>query len=289
MAYEVNGRIDFGDLDPKINQAYMRLIIRAMIDGIDNDMIFGGMLNTGSAQDIHEVSTTQKYELGTRRITPDGRVHRYALAGTGGVYPGFGAAITDAIALSEALHVSAVAGATEIIMDQNAIHKDVWKGGYIVLGSEAGATCQNRMITGNGNHDDGETNHVIVTLDRPLLAAVTTGVTYTEILLNPYGNLKQIVASGNSFATFMGVPAAACPAASYFWLQTWGICWVCPGGGDAPGDAASERTVYFVADGSINGAGAAISIEAGYQKAGTIVEYSAAGAGPPMTMLQISP
>ena len=71
-------RRDLSVLDRDIGQDWSRIIQDAFKHGIDCDIIQGGLLAGGSVQDIHAVSATQNYVLGSKLITPDGRVFYYA-------------------------------------------------------------------------------------------------------------------------------------------------------------------------------------------------------------------
>lgn len=238
--------------------------------------------------DIYNVDTTQKYEIGTRLQTADGRVFRYASTTTGGVSAGFGAFATATLPMAyEALHANAAAGQTYVLVEQASITEDMWAGAYIIMGHSGAATTQNRRIVRN-TATDGDT-HVYVYLDAPLTVALTTSEGF-EIMPNPYANLSV---SPNEYSGVMGVPAATAAASRYVWVQTWGPCWVVPGGTGTPGSTAAERTVYFVGDGSINGdVGLAdpTTEPERRQVAGYIIQRDSAGAGgPPFVMLQISP
>jgi hypothetical protein len=238
-----------------------------------------------------QVDTVQQHALGSRYVDPvDGRVYRYCLAGTGGVVPGFGAAFGAVTHHAyEAIHAAASIGDTTVLIDQASVTVDEFAGGYIILGHNANATCQVRRVISNTVSADS-TNHVTVTLDRPLTANLTTGEGY-EIIANLYANMVQ---GGEPAGTlekqsFAGVPAAVIAAASYGWVQTWGPCFCTPGGGTTPGDSANDRMVYFVGDGSVNGGAHLTYAGKAYQPAGFIItEYSAAG-DPPLVMLQIAP
>jgi predicted RecA/RadA family phage recombinase len=237
----------------------------------------------------YQIDDEQLYPLGTRYVDPvDGRVFRYAQAGTAGWKPGKGAFFKGAIVIGENVHVAAAIGDTEVVIEQASITANAWAGGYIVMGHGSEATTQNRRIVSNTASADS-TNHVTVTLDSPLTAALTTS-SYCEIIINPYHDLQTTTGEYNGVA---GVPAAVATDDQYGWVQTWGPCWICPGGAGTPGSTAMERTVYFVGDGSING-------DVGFvdptteperrQVAGFIIQQDSAGSGgPPFVMLQISP
>lgn len=236
----------------------------------------------------YQIDATALYALGARFADPvDGRVYRYASCGTGGWTPGYGAAIKSALAIGENVHAAASIGDTTVVIEEASIAANAWAGGYIVLGHGSGATTQNRRVVSN-TASATSTNHVTVTLDGALTADLTTG-SYCEIIPCIYSGL-ELSGSAQSYVSFAGIPAAVATSGQYGWVQTWGPCWVVPGGGDAsPGDSVNDRSVFFVGDGSVNG-GTAVTIETGYQLCGFIIQKDSAGvSGPPFVMLQISP
>jgi hypothetical protein len=255
------------------------------------DLIVDGRILTKFAGDypnIYEVDSTQKYELGTRLQTTDGRVFRYASTTTGGVKSGWGAFATAALPMAyEALHANAAAGQNYVLVNQASIAADDWAGGYIIMGNSDSTYTQNRRIVSN-TATDGDT-HVYVYLDAPLTVALTTSYGF-EIMPNPY---KSISVSANEYSGVVGVPAATAATDKYVWIQTWGPCWIVPGGTGTPGSTAMERTLYFVGDGSVNGDVGLVDPTTEPERrqvAGFILQRDSAGAGgPPFVMLQISP
>lgn len=244
----------------------------------------------GDFADIYNADSTQKYALGTR-LQMDDRVFRYACAGAAGVNAGYGAffKVTTTLGLGyEAIHVAASAGDKTVTLTEAGITADKWAGGYIVLGHNSDATRQNRRIISN-TATDGDV-HVVVTLDGPLHVALTTseGV---EIIPNIYSNLQTTALQ--EYNSVAGVPAVTTTTGKYFWVQTWGPCWITPGGTGTPGSTAHERTVYFVGDGSINGDVGLLDPTTEPERrqvAGFIIQQDSSGSGgPPFVMLQVSP
>jgi hypothetical protein len=252
----------------------------------------------------------ERFYIGDRQVTPDGRAFRFSLAGVGGVLSGFGAAQSNLVNIS-ALAPAQVADASVIwgvvptagvvgsqvitvtigaaggIDADGAVLADSLRGGYIVIGNQ-GSSPQMRGIVGNtallAAAGGGSIN---IYLDAPLTAAVTAATTYVEIIQNPYSRLRL---GGTHLETcsFLGVPAITATVGQFFWLQTWGPCFITPGGGTTPGDSANDREVYFVGDGSINGGSHLTYAGKAYQRAGFMMEANAGAGGPPIVMLQIS-
>ena len=267
------------------------------------NMLDAGMVGHSDVPDwsfIYKVSTVKdpKWNVGDRFVTGDGRVFRYAKAGTAGVLSSFGATVTassniSVLAPAQTAGCGAIGDRKVVITiasgdgraADGVVAADELKGGYIVVNNQ-GSSAQTRCILGNTAVASGG-GTTIVTLDGPLTAAVVVGVGYTEILLNPYAFMEtgSGVATNLEYKSFFGVPVVTATVGQYFWLQTWGPLFVCPGGTGTPGDSAFDREVYFVGDGSISGA-AHVTQEAGYQVAGFTMDSGSTT--PPFIMLQIS-
>ena len=234
--------------------------------------------------EIYNADSTQLYDLGTR-LQVDDRVFRYALCGTNGVNAGWGAFYKVSLAITYEAADAVVIGDRTITINEAGITLNQLKGGYIVMGHNSAATTQNRRIVSNTVSSGGE---CIATLDGPIAVAGTLSI---EVIPNIYGNLQ--VAGSQEYDGVAGVPARTATTGQYFWVQTWGPCWIVPGGAGTPGSTAAERAVYFTGDGSINGAVgmASESTEAHYrQYAGYIIQTDSSGSGgPPFIMLQVSP
>ncbi|GAG97877.1 unnamed protein product, partial [marine sediment metagenome] len=286
-------------------------------------IIQGGLLEGGSEQGLYEVTNVPNYIIGTRRMTPDGRVFRYAKSG-GICYTGQGSAIVPDIAFAGNC-VGALEGtATQIKFGGKTFGKDALKGGYITIYGNPlyndaalpnNASCPHRLITGNNacvgqDIEDaskadpcvititghGYTTGDIVTIagieeggmtqlnDRQYTITVVdentfkldgvnsteytgTGVTggvctkgdltldldgavgvskvadkqFCEVYYNIYSNLRLGTLGTESFA---GLAAAYVSGANkYFWVQTWGACWIALLAGETNG--GEYRDVYF--------------------------------------------
>jgi len=242
----------------------------------------------------YTMDATAKYAIGQRYVDEtDGRVFRYAGCGTAGWQPGCGAFFCGSVidlgsGAGENLHANAAIGDTTVVIEVASVTADAWAGGYIVFGhgSALGARTHNRRIVGN-TASAATTNHVTVTLDGALTAAVTTS-DYCELIINPYSNLQTTT---SEFSSVGGVPCAIATTGQFGWVQTWGPCWIT--GNATPGSTAMERKLYFVGDGSIQGDVGLVAPTTEperRQEAGFIIQKDSSGSGgPPFVMLQISP
>jgi hypothetical protein len=251
-----------------------------------------------------------RYNVGDRCVTPDGRVFRYSKAAAT-CDPEFGAytglkTVTNAVAPAQSVisgpilnqlgssvtQTAGQVGVNVVTMTMAAgdgslgtgvVAADELRGGYIVIGNGVNQHPQMRGIIGNSAVAAGG-GSCDVYLDASIVTAVTVGTTNIETFLNPYANMKGDQA-GSAYVTFLGVPAIRATVGQFFWLQTWGPCWVTSDGLTA--DDANDRTVYFATNGSLKSR----TEVAGdlYQPAGVVMDASSAGASnAPFVMLQIS-
>ncbi|MBN2591635.1 MAG: hypothetical protein JXA96_17345 [Sedimentisphaerales bacterium] len=242
----------------------------------------------------YTAETTQRYIYGTRGITWDGRVFKYAHS-LDTLYAGYGARNGASADVSTLINsnttIAIVAGdrtttvtvaATEGYAADGVVAKDELAGAFMVIGHGGATTTETRMIIGNDAVASGG-GTTIVTAEWPWAIAHAAG--FMELPLNPYRYLIKT----SEVASVMGVPNISTTTGYNIWIQTWGPCWCVPGGNDTtPGDSANDRTVVFVGDGSVNGV-TSITLENGYQVAGFIIDATEIGTGcMPLVMLQIS-
>jgi hypothetical protein len=241
--------------------------------------------------------TVQRYVYGTRSITWDGKVFKYARS-LGTLYAGLGAfngaGVDVSTLINSNIAVAIVAGdrsvkitvaATEGYAGDGAVAEDELAGAYFVVGHGGTGTGETRTIIGNEAIASGGGTGMIY-VDYPFQLAHAVG--FSELPLNPY---RYLIAE-SEVASVMGVPNVSVTTGYNFWIQTWGPCWCTPGGADStPGDSVNDRMVYFVGDGSVNGGTYIAASESGkaYQPAGFIIDPTEVGTGcMPLVMLQIS-
>ena len=271
--------------------------------GIKGSQVVGNVLYTTGPDmgaEIYEADTTAKFDMGTRLVTGDGRVLRYAKAtatvGSTNYGLKFWHQLADGIAYTAPLQAQVIGDKT-IWVDAGAaavVAKDELKGGYIIVHTHGEHYNQNRLIVGNTLADsDGYTT---ITVDGPWTIALTTSFG-VEVLQNPYSSVRVRQASygggGDGFSSVAGMPMCETTAANqYLWLQTWGPIWINPQGGSLQ-DAdlvTDERQLVFDYEGSVVVVGDAVNTTVSMQHAGFIIDRTASlASGPPLVMLQISP
>lgn len=242
----------------------------------------------GSFPNIYATGATKLYPVGTRLALSDGRVFRYALS-SGACYAGQGADfVYDEAVGYTTIGTTAAIGATSVDITaatHAALTLDELVGGYIIIFGASNADVQFRGILGNAASLSGAAI-TDVELDAPLVAAVTAASTGCELFYNPWASIA--LSTGTNFSK-AGVPACEVAASgSYFWIQTWGPCWLAPQ--NASFADANDRAFYWRHDGSIEGEIAAASKNTGLnstQYGGFLItEGFTAG---PLVMLQVSP
>ena len=232
---------------------------------------------------------TQRYIPGTRYTTWDGRVFKYGYSRNACI--GGKGAKNSSNVMNIAQDAAAIAVGDQFITitlgasDGYAVDGEVAEneliGGYFVSHHPS---VQMRGITANTG---GDAVAIRVYLDAPITLADSDP--YCEIFLNPYNYLAH-AQTGYDYQSTMVVPNNNVTSGRYFWGQSWGPCQCNPGSDwDSIGDSIGERTVYFVGDGSVNGAVALSGAVDGHQLAGFIIDETAAASdASPLIMLQIS-
>lgn len=219
-------------------------------DGVGAEQIISGgrQVAGGKRQDIHETSTTQNYDIGTRLVMDD-RVFRYCRAkgalvplkgGCGDIMPREGNTDAEVYAVGEyeitiPVNANGKDNALEIVADY-------WNEGYIWI-QVSPAPGQMHRIKSSAAASGG---FITLTLYEALKVEVPAS-TWITAWANPYNNL--IVPSGGKLS-IAAMPLVVVAAGSYFWGQTWGPCFGQLNGG-AMGRTANDRTLYFQSDGSV--------------------------------------
>lgn len=247
---------------------------------------------------LYTQGSTQLYHYGSRIMTLDGRVFKYAksvgalLSGFGAAHYGtqnIGAVVPAAIAVGDRQNIALTIASGDGYAADGVVAKDELVGAYVVLG-HGESKVQNRMIIKNTAVASGG-GTTYVDLDGDIELAMTASSSYCEIVLNPY---RYLYKGALEYQAFMCVPPINVTSGYSFWGQTWGPCWVTPGGADAsPGDSANDRMAYFVGDGTVNFgtslSGGSLASHVPHQPAGFCIDRTANGTSAlPLIMLQIS-
>jgi len=240
---------------------------------------------------IYVAETTQRFMLGAKVMTWDGRLFKYALAK--------GTLNADLLAKSYATQNLAFAtvgagdgraagdtdikvpfGAADGYANSGLVVEDELAGGYVVIFSDTVVTM-NRGIVGNtGIASAGD---VVIYLDAPLNAAVAPATSFVEAMGSPYYDVRN---DSDGSKTCVGLPVVEATTGQYCFLQTYGPTWVAPQSG--VGATTLIRAVYARHDGSLDirsGVGTNVTD----QRVGYVLQNAQAGTqGAPFVQLQIS-
>lgn len=210
---------------------------------------FSGDHNLG----IYATETTQRYICGTRYTMWDGRVFKYAKTGDSNytLNNDFACRWAHSVAQSyDEVNTTNAIGDTSFIMDggsHTTFAKDELAGGYVIIYKDGGGgNTQFRGIVGNDySYTDLD---VTVYLDAPLAKETVGTTTSCEIWHNPYTYLATAAAATTH--GFAGKPVVQVTVANtYFWLQTWGMCWMAHNSSTSAFSNSNQRAC-FRADGS---------------------------------------
>ncbi len=181
------------------------------------------------AQGMFVSSSTQQHPLGTRGVSPDGRVFRYALAGATDLIPGTCVQSAVVVAGHQLLAVNttsqvAVGGSAVSVTAGSTVVANYYQEGYLVIASGAGAGFMYQLDS-HAAVSTGATglfNFYTPTDANTLVTAITTTSVLT-LVANPYKGVV-IVPATTATGIIMGVATYVVTAAQYGWIQTWGIC-----------------------------------------------------------------
>lgn len=169
----------------------------------------------------HEVSTDQKHQLGSKGISADGRVYRYAQNGDTEIGPGLLCVAPDITALHEDLAVNTFAvGDTSITVTvgATAIVAGEYEEGFVNITDDTG---QGIMYAIANCPATAGTADIVVRLSEPIRVGAIAGTTVT-LMRNKYRDLR--VSDVNQTDMPVGVMNVTLPIDYYGWLQVKGPC-----------------------------------------------------------------
>jgi len=249
-----------------------------------------GLLGGTTGHRIWETKTVAQYTLGTRLMTPDGRVFRYGKCYQTLTKMNVGVknyhcllSVKDNVCKAASVGVTTLRVATDAFT--STVLKDELHGGYISL--YRGTDRQQRHIIGNTAVPTLAGGVITLELSAPLITAINLNDNI-EIMHNPY---SQLIEGNHNYTPVMGMPTLLATAGDYFWIQTWGPCRISPEGAGYP--AAENQLQYvFGSTGGIITVAEADALGYAKQLAGFVVNRATSiGAEhcAPFIMLQISP
>jgi len=227
-------------------------------------MAFPFTIHLGYGQEKVETSS-QKQKLGTRAVTPDGRVFYYA-ENSGSAITTAGQ-IVDGIAAVGAhdgdLATAALAAGSLTVTTTTSltVTKDQYKDGYLFINDiTAGTTGQGEVYRVKSNTAVSGAAGLEIRLDESdgIRTAFTTGTQF-GLMYNPYKDIKVIDGDGTQTTGPLGVTTIPVTADYFCWIQSSGPAAVLSGAvvsilGDAIGvsQASGEDGAYDLWDSSAN-------------------------------------
>lgn len=252
-------------------------------------------------QDYDETAAIANYLLGSRMVV-DERVFHYARAGAGLVAPctfrlQVNADLNAPTTWGMALNVNIVAGDVACTITPgvgygevaNTVGLNELVGGWIEIWGAANLFMWRRIIS-NTAILVGVPATMVIGVDRPFNGAVAAGAGVAALHRSIYRNVQM----GGSVPAIVGYESAVgltpVPVAigRFFWLQTWGPCFIAPQLG-APGAVINFRDVYMGAAGTVISRAAAIAAGVSFQRVGYTMGASTNADGNSDTMLQLAP
>lgn len=175
----------------------------------------------GWNQGLYEISSTRKEQLGTLRLTADGRKFRYARAGAAALAAGkLGvAADMNAAHVNEAILAAVAVGTTQLELTVTAgaaILENELKGGQFQVNDETGQGQTYVIQSNSAISASGTTINII--LEDPIKVALDTTSEFT-LVHSPWNDVVESTTLGKA----CGVPLVAVTIAYYYWAQTGGL------------------------------------------------------------------
>ncbi len=170
-------------------------------------------------------TTNQRRPLGTRGVSPDGRVFYYAQAGAAALRAG--AAVQSKVSHGASAHVAGLTivnatatGVTtlSITLATTNATRDQYKDGYVTIDTSPGQGMW--KIKSHPAIASAATGAFTFYDNDKIVDAMTSGTTLAGVRENPYHS--TIVAPTTATGVVVGVPQVPVAAASYFWAQTYG-------------------------------------------------------------------
>lgn len=175
------------------------------------------------AQDFRDISSTKQLSLGTKGVTRDGRIYRYALAGGVTLDPGKLCVNADLAAnhTNIVVQTAAAIGATQVkaTLGATAATLNQYADGYLTVNDATGEGI-NYLISGHAAA--GSAGVITVNLAEPLKVALVASTSEVTLKANNWSGV--VISIADQADQPVGVPNVTITAAYYGWLQTGGEC-----------------------------------------------------------------
>ena len=258
---------------------------------------------TGAEQYYDQQSAVPNFTLGSRMVV-DERTFHYAKAGAPLIPPctyrlsvdcDLNAATTwdmpiQAVTLINATQINVTHGNYGIVATTVAVNELV-NGWIEIFGSPLTNVMAHRRIIANTGSVLGDPAFITITVDRPIdfaIPALGAGIT-VALHRSPYNNV-QMAGVYPTFESANGLAPIAVTNGNYFWLQTWGHCFIAAQI-NSPGFSANFRDVYLGPAGTIISFDDAFAtgVDISPQRIGYVIGASTNADGNNDIMLQLAP
>ena len=249
-----------------------------------------------SIPDIRDVDSVQKYPIGTKLLDGE-RVFYYGKASSVGIsktdygikngyrqHVRYGA--VTAVAVAGDKEITITVNASDGVLGDGDIAVNELAGGFVVVFNHDEDAFVCRILENTATDGGGD---ITLTLQDEIPVALATGnVDHAECMAHWALGCEY---NTDTEEPVIGVAHAKVAANSWFWLQTWGPCWLGPTG-IGPGNAPDRHNVLLQSTGEVLGetadAGEVVGLE--MQQGGfTLCHAIGGGQGAPFFMLQICP
>lgn len=244
----------YGDIIPGTDPAN---ITGASAAAWAKEVFPGAQIAGQTDQSIYEDSTTQKFELGSRRQEYL-RTFRYskagaALAGLGRLLcnANYAPGVTghaDEDGFEGVLNAAASIGDLYVdLADTTVRAANYYQGAMLII---FGTTVFHQYYIVKS--DAGTGVYVRCYLDKAVYEEDITVAMGVTAYVSQYSACQQVGSVQAGFTSAVGLNLVPVASGSYFWMLTRGPCWVTPTGVTWPGSAANLRAVYMNnADGTL--------------------------------------
>jgi len=283
-------------MDRDIGQMIGRPLQEAMAHGIENDMIYGGLLaGQSSIQGKYIAQTTQNCLVPTRRVTWQGEVYRYCRAPLAVGCTMFGLKFGYEVKIGYTAPLAKVlAGNNTIRVDAGgaaAVAANELVGGNVIIHTHTDYHHMCMRITANTLADSN--GYIMITVEEnwPIDIETAYGV---EVMPNPWmgmvsrpGPSSDNPRSGDHYTSVGGMPLVKSTVAnSFMWIKTRGPHWINPLTPLGDTQTVDRRIVFFDYEGQLTQVSPAVSTSM-MQIAGFILNSEVTAVGPPLVMLTI--
>ena len=223
--------------------------------------MLGGYISIHAGTPHVENSATPKHPVGTKAVTPDGRIFRYFKNGATATEVGKLYVAADLTTAHEdaAFQTAGVIGDNKalITIATTSIVANEYDGGYLCIIDDTGEGYTH-LIEKHGAGTGTITFYI-----KPRLLAATTTSTTIQLVRNPWSGV--VISDGTQSDVPVGVAVKVVTANYFGWIQTGGICGLLQ---DETGTAGKIMTIGSSASGATEDKDALTEKEIGYLMAG---------------------